>query len=171
DEADALFGKRTEVKDSHDRYANIEVNYLLQRMEEYRGLAILATNRKSSLDRAFLRRLRFLVDFPFPNAAYRKQIWLRSFPKEAPVEALDFDFLARLEISGGNIRNIALNAAFLAADRGCSIGPDEILHAVRREYAKIDKLVTESEFGHHYAATMRKSDDTGGDRQAGTHWR
>ena len=154
DEADALFGKRTEVKDSHDRYANIEVNYLLQRMEEYRGLAILATNRKSSLDRAFLRRLRFLVDFPFPDAAERKQIWMRSFPKDAKdgakVEALDFDSLARLEISGGNIRNIVLNAAFLAAEKGGSIGMDEILHAVRREYAKIDKLVTEAEFGRHY---------------------
>jgi len=150
DEADALFGKRTEVKDSHDRYANIEVNYLLQRMEEYRGLAILATNRKSALDRAFLRRLRFVVDFPFPDAARRRLIWSKSFPKEAPVGELDFDFLARLEITGGNIRNIALNAAFMAAERGGPIELDNVLHAVRREYSKIDKLVTESEFGRHY---------------------
>jgi hypothetical protein len=150
DEADALFGKRTEVKDSHDRYANIEVNYLLQRMEEYRGLAILATNRKSALDRAFLRRLRFVVDFPFPDAAHRRLIWSKSFPKEAPIGELDFDFLARLEITGGNIRNIALNAAFMAAERGCAIDLDSVLHAVRREYSKIDKLVTESEFGRHY---------------------
>ena len=150
DEADALFGKRTEVKDSHDRYANIEVNYLLQRMEEYRGLAILATNRKSSLDRAFLRRLRFLVDFPFPDLAHRRLIWMKSFPDEAPVGDLDFDFLSRLEIAGGNIRNVALNAAFLAAERGGRIEFDDLLHAVRREYSKIDKLITESEFGRHY---------------------
>ncbi|MCW5983255.1 MAG: ATP-binding protein [Bryobacteraceae bacterium] len=150
DEADALFGKRTEVKDSHDRYANIEVNYLLQRMEEYRGLAILATNRKSALDRAFLRRLRFLVDFPFPDAAHRREIWFKSFPEDAPRGELDFDFLARLEIAGGNIRNIALNAAFLAAERGGRIEFDDVLHAVHREYSKIDKLVTESEFGRHY---------------------
>ena len=150
DEADALFGKRTEVKDSHDRYANIEINYLLQRMEEYRGLAILATNRKSSLDRAFLRRLRFLVDFPFPDAAHRRIIWSKSFPKDAPIGELDFDFLARLEITGGNIRNVALNAAFLAAEHGRRIEFDDVMHAVRREYSKIDKLVTESEFGRHY---------------------
>jgi hypothetical protein len=150
DEADALFGKRTEVKDSHDRYANIEVNYLLQRMEEYRGLAILATNRKSALDRAFLRRLRFLVDVPFPDKAHRRLIWEKSFPGDAPVGELDLDFLARLEIAGGNIRNVALNAAFLAADRGGRIEFDDVLHAVRREYSKIDKLMTESEFGRHY---------------------
>jgi AAA+ superfamily predicted ATPase len=150
DEADALFGKRTEVKDSHDRYANIEVNYLLQRMEEYRGLAILATNRKSALDRAFLRRLRFLVDVPFPDQAHRRLIWSKAFPREAPVADLDFDFLARLEIAGGNIRNIALNAAFLAAARDGRIEFDDVLHAVRREYSKIDKLMTESEFGRHY---------------------
>jgi SpoVK/Ycf46/Vps4 family AAA+-type ATPase len=150
DEADALFGKRTEVKDSHDRYANIEVNYLLQRMEDYRGLAILATNKKSALDKAFLRRLRFLIDFPFPDAAHRRTIWTKSFPREAPVGNLDFDFLARLEIAGGNIRNIAMNAAFLAADRNGPIEFEDVLHAVRREYSKIDKLVTESEFGAHY---------------------
>jgi hypothetical protein len=150
DEADALFGKRTEVKDSHDRYANIEVNYLLQRMEEYRGLAILATNRKSALDRAFLRRLRFLVDVPFPDKAHRRLIWEKSFPRDAPVGDLDLDFLARLEIAGGNIRNVALNAAFLAADRGGPIEFTDVLHAVRREYSKIDKLMTESEFGRHY---------------------
>ena len=150
DEADALFGKRTEVKDSHDRYANIEVNYLLQRMEEYRGLAILATNRKSALDRAFLRRLRFLVDFPFPDPAHRRLIWEKSFPQEAPIGELDFDFLSRLEVAGGNIRNITLNAAFLAAERGGAIEFDDLLHAVRREYSKIDKLVTESEFGSYY---------------------
>ena len=150
DEADALFGKRTEVKDSHDRYANIEVNYLLQRMEDYRGLAILATNRKSALDRAFLRRLRFLVDFPFPNADSRRRIWQKVFPPQAAVDGLDYGFLARLEIPGGNIRNIALNAAFLAASEGVSIGMVHVMHAARREYAKIDKLLTEAEFGPYY---------------------
>ena len=150
DEADALFGKRTEVKDSHDRYANIEINYLLQRMEDYRGLAILATNRKTSLDRAFLRRLRFLIDFPFPDLASRRSIWERAFPAGIPRDDLDFGFLARLEITGGNIRNICLNAAFLAASDGGRVTQDHVIRAVRREYAKIDKLVTESEFGTYY---------------------
>jgi ATP-dependent 26S proteasome regulatory subunit len=149
DEADALFGKRSEVKDSHDRYANIEVNYLLQRMEDYRGLAILCTNRRSALDRAFLRRLRFLVEFPFPDGANRRLIWQKVFPPEAPLAPLDLEALARLEITGGNIRNIALNAAFLAAGKGAHIGLEHVLHAARREYAKIDKLLTETEFGSH----------------------
>jgi hypothetical protein len=150
DEADSIFGKRTEVKDSHDRYANIEVNYLLQRMEDYRGLAILATNRKSALDGAFLRRLRFLVDFPFPGAADRKLIWQKVFPSTAEVGLLDYDRLSKMEITGGNIRNIALNAAFLAADAGAPIGMDHVMHAARREYAKTEKLVTEAEFGEHF---------------------
>jgi SpoVK/Ycf46/Vps4 family AAA+-type ATPase len=150
DEADALFGKRTEVKDSHDRYANIEVNYLLQRMEEYRGLAILATNRKTALDRAFLRRLRFLVDFPSPDARSRRLIWQKIFPPEAAVNGLDLDGLARMEIPGGNIRNVAINAAFLAAGDGKPIGMSHIMQAARREYAKIDKLITTGEFGRYY---------------------
>jgi hypothetical protein len=149
DEADALFGKRSEVKDSHDRYANIEINYLLQRMEDYRGLAILCTNRRSALDRAFLRRLRFLVEFPFPDCENRSLIWQKVFPSEAPLAALDLAALSRLEISGGNIRNIALNAAFLAAGQNTNIGMEHVLHAARREYAKIDKLITEAEFGAH----------------------
>jgi ATPase family associated with various cellular activities (AAA) len=147
DEADALFGKRTEVRDSHDRYANIEVNYLLQRMEDYRGLAILCTNRRSALDRAFLRRLRFLVEFPFPDFENRGLIWRKVFPPEAPLARLDLAALSRLEIAGGNIRNIALNAAFLAAGESTNIRMEHVLHAARREYAKIDKLLTEAEFG------------------------
>ncbi|MGH7495328.1 MAG: ATP-binding protein, partial [bacterium] len=115
DEADALFGKRSEVKDSHDRYANIEVNYLLQRMEAYRGLAILATNMKSALDTGFVRRLRFIVTFPFPGVAERKQIWQKVFPTETPANGLDYDRLARFNLNGGSIHNLALNAAFLAA--------------------------------------------------------
>ncbi len=153
DEADALFGKRSEVRDSHDRYANIEINYLLQRMEDYRGLAILATNRKSLLDQAFLRRLRFLVDFPFPSATDRSRIWQGAFPAQAEVDSLDYTTLGRLEISGGNISNIALNAAFLAAAQGSRINMEHVLTAARREYVKIDKLIMEGELGRGLLAT------------------
>jgi len=145
DEADALFGKRSEVKDSHDRYANIEVSYLLQRMEAYRGLAILTTNLKSALDTAFLRRIRFVVQFPFPDAAQRAEIWRRVFPPGAPVEALDIEKLARLNVAGGNIRTIALNAAFLAADAGEPIRMAHLLRAARAEYTKLEKQLTEAE--------------------------
>ncbi len=117
DEADALFGKRSEVKDSHDRYANIEVSYLLQRMESYRGLAILTTNMKEALDTAFLRRIQFFVHFPFPDAEQRAQIWQRIFPESTPRSGdLDLKKLSRLNVAGGTIRNIAMNAAFLASD-------------------------------------------------------
>ena len=139
DEADALFGKRSEVKDSHDRYANIEVSYLLQRMEAYRGLAILTTNLKGSLDTAFLRRIRFAVDFPFPDAGHRSEIWRRMFSAPAPTEGLDIARLARLNVSGGNIRNIALNAAFLAAEAQEPIRMSHLLRASQLEYAKLDK--------------------------------
>jgi ATP-dependent 26S proteasome regulatory subunit len=152
DEADALFGKRSEVKDSHDRYANIEVNYLLQRMEDFRGLAILATNRKSALDSAFVRRLRFIVDFPFPDAAHRQRIWQSVFPPQADLQAIDFARLARFEIPGGHIRNIALAAAFLAASEGVPIGMLHVMRAARREYAKMDRIVQEADFGPYYAA-------------------
>jgi hypothetical protein len=147
DEADALFGKRTEVRDSHDRYANIEVDYLLQRMESYGGLAILATNRRGLLDPAFLRRLRFVLDFPFPSAADRRRMWERAFPPSTPVGELDLDALAGLELSGGSIRNVALNAAFLAAADGGRVEMEHVLRAGRREYMKLDRLVTESDFG------------------------
>jgi hypothetical protein len=147
DEADALFGKRSEVKDSHDRYANIEVSYLLQRMEAYRGLAILTTNLKSALDAAFLRRIRFVVQFPFPDAAQRAEIWRRIFPSETPTEGLDVTKLARLNVAGGNIRNIALNAAFLAADAGEQVRMSHLLRAARGEYAKLEKPLTEGEIG------------------------
>jgi SpoVK/Ycf46/Vps4 family AAA+-type ATPase len=147
DEADALFGKRSEVKDSHDRYANIEINYLLQRMESYRGLAVLATNRKGDLDPAFLRRIRFVVNFPFPDAAQRAEIWRRIFPARTPTEGLDVSKLARLNIAGGNIRNIALNAAFLAADAGEPVRMAHLLRAARSEYAKIEKPLNEAEIG------------------------
>jgi hypothetical protein len=147
DEADAIFGKRSEVKDSHDRYANIEVSYLLQRMEAYRGLAILTTNMKQALDPAFLRRIRFVVQFPFPDAAQRAEIWRRMFPEKTPTEGLDCGRLGRLNVPGGNIRNIALNAAFLAADAGEPVRMAHILRAARSEYAKIEKPLTETEAG------------------------
>jgi hypothetical protein len=147
DEADALFGKRSEVKDSHDRYANIEVSYLLQRMESYRGLAILTTNVKSALDPAFLRRLRFVVSFPFPDAAQREEIWRRIFPSRTPTEGLEAGRLARLNVAGGTIRNIALHAAFLAAEADEPVRMAHVLCAARGEYAKLEKTLTEAEIG------------------------
>jgi SpoVK/Ycf46/Vps4 family AAA+-type ATPase len=145
DEADALFGKRSEVRDSHDRYANIEVSYLLQRMEAYRGLAILTTNLKSALDQAFLRRLRFVVTFPFPDAAQREGIWRRVFPARTPTEGLDPARLARLGVTGGSIRNIALHAAFLAAESDTPVRMSHLLRAARDELAKLEKSLTEAE--------------------------
>ena len=146
DEADALFGKRSEVKDSHDRYANIEINYLLQRMEAYRGLAILATNMKSALDAAFLRRLRFVVTFPFPGVAERKAIWQRVFPSTTPIEGLDFDRLARINVAGGNIRTIALNAAFMAAQAASAVTMPLVLEAARDEFRKLERPINEPDF-------------------------
>lgn len=145
DEADALFGKRSEVKDSHDRHANIEVSYLLQRMEAYRGLAILTTNLKGALDQAFLRRIRFIVQFPFPDAKQRAAIWQHIFPQQTPTEGLDVNKLAKLSVSGGNIRNIALNAAFLAADEGQPVGMQHLLQAARNEYVKLERPLTDAE--------------------------
>ena len=145
DEADALFGKRSDIKDSHDRYANIEVSYLLQRMEAYRGLAILTTNLRENLDPAFVRRLRFIVRFPFPDPGQRAEIWRRVFPQALPQSQLDPQRLAQLNVPGGNIRNIALNAAFLAADAGTPVTMQQVLRATRSEYAKLDRAVNESE--------------------------
>ncbi|MBS0465827.1 MAG: ATP-binding protein, partial [Proteobacteria bacterium] len=146
DEADALFGKRTEVKDSHDRYANIEVSYLLQRMESYSGLAILTSNHKAALDPAFQRRLRFVVHFPFPDQEQREGIWRAVFPSAAPLAAdVDFMRLARLDATGGSIRNIALAAAFLAADAGTPIGMAQLTQAARVEGAKRERPFSEAE--------------------------
>lgn len=147
DEADALFGRRSEVKDSHDRYANIEVGYLLQRMEAYRGLAILTTNLKSALDPAFMRRLRFVVEFPFPDVSLRREIWRHIFPTNTPLEALDHERLARLAVAGGTIRTIAINAAFLAAEDGGTVTAEHVMTAARREYSKLEKPITAVEFG------------------------
>jgi SpoVK/Ycf46/Vps4 family AAA+-type ATPase len=145
DEADALFGKRSEVKDSHDRYANIEVSYLLMRMEAYRGLAILTTNMKNALDSAFLRRLRFVVEFPFPAVAERAEIWRRVIPARAPVRDLDADRLAQLTVAGGSIRNIALSAAFLAADEGVPLQMRHLRAAARTEYLKLERPLSPGE--------------------------
>ena len=147
DEADALFGKRSQVKDSHDRYANVEISYLLQRMEAYRGLAILTTNMREALDPAFLRRLRFVVQFPFPDQAHRAEIWRRIFPGKTPTHQLDYETLSRLSVSGGNIRSIALNAAFAAADGNESVQMSHLLRAARLEYEKLEKPLTEAELG------------------------
>ena len=146
DEADALFGKRSEVKDSHDRYANIEINYLLQRMEGFSGLAILATNMKSALDTAFMRRLRCIVNFPFPGMKERKQIWEKALPPQTPRRDLDFERLARLNISGGNIHSIALNAAFMAAQNGQTVTMPILLAAARVEMRKLEKSFSDAEF-------------------------
>jgi hypothetical protein len=146
DEADALFGKRSEVKDAHDRYANIQINYLLQRIEAYRGLAILATNMRTALDKAFLRRLRFIVEFPFPDLAQRAEIWRRAFPSTAPVAALDYERLAGLQLSGGVVRNVALNAAFRAAAEGTYITMAVVLAAARVEFEKLELPVRERDF-------------------------
>ncbi|KAF3886738.1 MULTISPECIES: ATP-binding protein [Nostocales] len=146
DEADALFGKRSEVRDSHDRHANIEVNYLLQRMEAYRGLAILATNLKSSIDQAFMRRLRFIVNFPFPGVAERQVMWEKVFPPQTPTEDLDYQRLARLNLTGASIHNVALNAAFLAAQGGTPVTMALVLAAARSEFRKLDRPVNEADF-------------------------
>lgn len=145
DEADALFGKRSDVNDSKDRYANMEVSYLLQRMESYRGLAILTTNLKNSMDQAFLRRLRFVVQFPFPDIKQRAEIWRRVFPADTPTEGLVHERLAKLSITGGNIRNIALNAAFIAADADEPIMMKHLLQAAKREYLKLERPLTDAE--------------------------
>lgn len=145
DEADALFGKRSEVKDAHDRYANIEINYLLQRMEAFGGLAILASNMKSALDPAFVRRLRFILSFSYPAAAERQEIWQRAFPAGVPMRGLDYARLSRFNLTGGNIHNIALNAAFLAAAAHKPVSMPIVLDATRMELRKLERPINESE--------------------------
>jgi hypothetical protein len=145
DEADALFGQRTEVKDSHDRYANFDVSYLLQRMESYRGLAILTTNMKHAIDNAFRRRIRFVIDFPFPDAESRARIWAGAYPAATPTQDLDLGKLGRLNVAGGIIHNIAMHAAYLAADENTHVQMKHILRAAHVEYAKLERPLTASE--------------------------
>ncbi len=149
DEADALFGKRSEVKDAHDRYANIETAYLLQKMEEYSGVVVLATNLKMNLDEAFLRRLHFVIDFPMPDEDDRRKIWTTTMPATMPVDPdVDVVFLARqFKIAGGNIRNIVLAGAFMAASEGSAVAMRHLIRGVRREYQKLGRMVTDTEFG------------------------
>jgi SpoVK/Ycf46/Vps4 family AAA+-type ATPase len=148
DEADALFGKRSEVKDAHDRYANLEIAYLLQKMEEYEGVTLLTTNLRQNLDEAFTRRIRFIVEFPFPEADYRLQIWRRIWPKQTPLAAdVDLEGMARqFKLAGGNIRNIALAAAFLAAENSQCVTMKHLLQATKREFQKMGRLIGEEEF-------------------------
>lgn len=151
DEADALFGKRSEVKDAQDRYANAQIAYLLQKMEEYDGIIILATNLMQNFDEAFKRRLKFVIDFPFPDEAQRRMLWEKVFPNEIPLD-LDFDYLAhRFALSGSNIKNVAVAAAFLAAAQGeeASISMTHLLTAVQREYEKMGKTLTAGELGEY----------------------
>jgi SpoVK/Ycf46/Vps4 family AAA+-type ATPase len=152
DEADTLFGKRTQVKDAHDRYANVEVGYLLQQMEEYDGVALLASNLPANIDEAFLRRLKFSIEFPFPDEPDRLLIWQNFFPPAVPVSTdIDFPFLARqFKLAGGNIKNIALSAAFLAAARDEPLSMRHIILAAHREYQKMGKMSLEAEFGQYY---------------------
>jgi SpoVK/Ycf46/Vps4 family AAA+-type ATPase len=145
DEADALFGKRSEVRDSHDRFANIEVGYLLQRMEAYRGLAILTTNLRDSLDPAFTRRIRFCLEFPFPDLQSRAAIWRRTFPEQMPSVGLDHGRMAQLNVSGGSIRNIAIQSAFLAAEDGVPVSMSHVLRAARSEYEKLGRPMGDNE--------------------------
>jgi SpoVK/Ycf46/Vps4 family AAA+-type ATPase len=145
DEADALFGKRTEVRDAHDRYANVEVAYLLQRIEAHDGVVVLATNLRKNVDEAFLRRLHVVVEFPVPDRVHRLRIWQRIWPAAAPLDpALDLELLAdRFELTGGSIRNVAVEAAFAAAAAGCPIGPSQVWPALRHEHQKIGRVPPE----------------------------
>jgi AAA+ superfamily predicted ATPase len=152
DEADAIFGKRSEVKDAHDRYANIEIGYLLQKMEEYDGIVILATNLGKNIDDAFMRRMQIVIEFPFPDETQRKLIWTGIFPKESPLSSdIDFKFLSeKIKFAGGNIKNMALAAAFYAAENGGEISMHHIMHAARREYQKLGKSFLKSDFEQYY---------------------
>jgi AAA+ superfamily predicted ATPase len=147
DEADALFGKRSEVKDSHDRYANIETAYLLQKMEEHEGTVILSSNLRKNMDIAFLRRLHFTIEFPLPDEKSREDIWRKTFPEETPVESdIDFTFLSKFKLTGGNIKNVVLAASFLAAEESEAVTIGHLIRATKREYQKIGKIFTEADF-------------------------
>jgi len=154
DEADALFGRRSDIKDSHDRYANAEINYLLMRMEHFKGVAILATNQKHALDSAFMRRLRFVIGFPFPGVEERSAIWRTVFPPQTPVEDLDYERLARFALSGGGIFSAALAAAHDAAADGQPVSMHHVLEAVRAEMRKLERPISEAEF--RIATTARE---------------
>lgn len=155
DEADAVFGKRSEVRDAHDRYANVEIAYLLQRMERFEGLAVLTTNMRANLDEAFTRRLDVIVDFPMPEADQRRLLWELYLGRGLPCAGdIDLDFLAgAFRLSGGNVRNIVVTAAYLAASADCAVGMPELIRATTREYQKLGRLCAEDEFGPYYRLT------------------
>jgi SpoVK/Ycf46/Vps4 family AAA+-type ATPase len=157
DEADALFGKRSEVRDSHDRYANIEISYLLQKMEEYQGISVLATNLRQNLDDAFMRRVQAVVEFPFPDAEYRRRIWSGMFPREAPLnDDVDFKLLAQeVQLAGGNIKNMALAAAFYAAGDGGSIRMEHLIQAAHREHQKVGRSWNETGLRQKLVTSLR----------------
>ena len=159
DEADALFGKRSDVEDAHDRYANIEVAYLLQRLESYEGVVIMATNLQRNIDQAFLRRIHVAVEFPVPDERARRAIWGLSFAPGAPLEDLDLDFLARqFRVTGGSIRNAALTAAFIAAETGLPISMEIAILGVKREFQKLGRLRTEVEFDRYFDLVREETD-------------
>ena len=149
DEADALFGERSDVSDAHDRYANVEIDYLLQRVEEHDGAVLLTTNLESNIDDAFTRRIHLGVDFPLPDRSARADIWQRVFPEDTPVGDLEYDFLARLDLTGGNIRNVALSAAFYAASEDQPVGMEEVVRAVKRECQKNGMPIQPDQFGEY----------------------
>ena len=152
DEADSIFGKRSEVKDSHDRYANMEVSYLLQKMEEHEGIVIMATNLARNMDEAFTRRMHFTVEFPFPDEEYRLLLWKTLLPPEMPLTGdVDFEFLARkLRIAGGSIKNILVGAAFLAAENSGKLNMEHLIKAAGKEYRKEGMICSQSDFGEYY---------------------
>ncbi|MBP3855997.1 MAG: ATP-binding protein [Ruminiclostridium sp.] len=152
DEADVLFSKRTEVKDSNDKYSNMEAAFLLQKIEEYNGIVILATNIVQNFDEAFKRRMKLMIEFPFPDRASRAEMWKRAFPEKLPLDELDLDYLVNgFELSGSNIRNIALHSAFLAAAENAeSVGMKHVIAALKNEYSKSGKAFTRAEAGEYY---------------------
>lgn len=150
DEADVLFGKRTEIKDSNDKYSNMEAAFMLQKIEEYEGMTILATNYLQNFDEAFKRRIKFLIDFPLPDAGARKRIWKQAVPKSMPLEEVDWEYLSRFSLSGSNIKNAVLLGAFLAASARKAVGMAELLQGVRQEFAKSGKILTREELGEYY---------------------
>jgi SpoVK/Ycf46/Vps4 family AAA+-type ATPase len=145
DEGDALFGKRTQVRDSHDRYANLEISYLLQRLETFRGIAIVTTNAREAIDPAFTRRMRFVVTFPFPDPGQRAALWRASFPEAVPTDGLDMARLAQLAVSGGTIAQLALHASFLAADADEPVRMSHVLEAARIECDKLQRPLAPTE--------------------------
>ena len=158
DEADSIFGKRSEVNEAKDKYANTEVSYILQRIEQYDGIVILATNYRKNIDEAFMRRIRYVVEFSLPNAKLREELWKSSFSEEIPKEDLDYEYLAeQFELAGGAIKNIVLNASFLAAAENRPVTMTDILHSIRNENVKTGKVMLSKDFGL-YAEIMEEAD-------------